>query len=239
MREPGITAGPQWFSAQLPPLNPGERAEYQVQWSRGGRCVATLPADGSWYSLRGVTETPRSGHAPQGEARQSFARSRPASAPRFAYDLEFFAALTVTLRAEVIGATPDGYRANFFITGGTVVGPHIEAEVLPEGGDWMHIRPDGVGMANIKITWRTRDGALILDQAHGVFDLGPAGYAKVAGGDFTGAPPLLVTAHWSTADAKWSWMNRCHGLGIGRVTLETLVVECDLYIPKVGQRIGG
>ena len=235
IREPGFREDPtQWFRALLPPLQTGAREDYRVEWTRAGRRIAMLPADGSWLSLLGVDGRPETSPAPATRVHPALG----AGQPRFGYDLEFFAALTVNLRAEVIGATPDGYRANFFIKDGCVVGPRIEAEVLPEGGDWMHIRPDGVGMANIKITWRTRDGALILDQATGVFDLGPDGYAKVAAGDFTGSPPLLVTAHWSTADSKWQWLNRCHGIGIGRVSLETLQVQVDIYIPRVGDRIG-
>ena len=149
IREPGFRGDPtQWFRALLPPLQTGAREDYRVEWTRAGRRVAMLPADGSWLSLLGVDGTTAPAGAPA-------ARTHPASAtgqPRFGYDLEFFAALTVNLRPEVIGATPDGYRANFFITDGCVVGPRIEAEVLPDGGDWMHIRPDGVGMANIRIT---------------------------------------------------------------------------------------
>ena len=235
IREPGFREDPtQWFRALLPPLQTGAREDYRVEWTRAGRRVAMLPADGTWLSLVGVDGTV----APASPPAAGMQPARATGQPRFGYDLEFFAALTVNLRPEVIGATPDGYRANFFVKDGSVIGPRIEAEVLPEGGDWMHIRPDGVGMANIKITWRTRDGALILDQASGVFDLGPDGYTKVANGDFTGSPPLLVTAHWSTAESSWQWLNRCHGLGIGRVSLETLQVQVDIYIPRVGERIG-
>jgi hypothetical protein len=251
MRQPGIMdSAVQWFRAQLPPLDPGAREDYRVEWSRGGRRMATLPADGSWYSLVGVahqhaaaigaaphsvidatavtatSDSPVRGHAATGQ-------------PRFGYDLQFFAALTADLRAELIGAAGEGYRANFFIKGGRVVGPTIDAELLPEGADFMNVRPDGVGICDIKITWRTRDGAMILDQSSGVFDLGPNGYAKVATGDFTGSPPLLLTVRWSTGHPKWQWLNRCQGLAIGRVTMETLQVQADIYIPRVGGRIAG
>jgi hypothetical protein len=138
----------------------------------------------------------------------------------------------------VVGATPDGYRVNFYVLDGRVIGPHIDARVDPEGGDWMCIRRDGIGEVHITITYRTSDGALILERAGGIFDVGPDGYAKAAASDFTGSPPFYATPTWSTSHPKWQWLNRCQGFGIGRVVLEKLQVQCDIYLPSVGERIG-
>jgi hypothetical protein len=157
--------------------------------------------------------------------------------PRWAYDLTFFAALTVNLRSEVVGATPEGYRINFFVKDGTVIGPRISAVVHPDGGDWMCIRPDGIGVVDIKITYTTTDGAIILEQAGGYFDLGPDGYAKVVAGEFTGAPPLYATPTWATASPQWQWLNRCQGYAFGRVVLAELQVQADIYIPRVLNRL--
>jgi hypothetical protein len=159
--------------------------------------------------------------------------------PRWEYQLDFFAALTVDLRAEVLGATPEGYRINFFVKDGAVRGPAIDAVVLPEGGDWMCIRTDGIGMVDICITYQTKDGALILERAGGVFDLGPDGYAKVAAGQFSGSPPFYATPSWETADPRWQWLNRRQGFGVGRVVLEELQVRCDIYLPTVGGPLPG
>jgi hypothetical protein len=100
----------------------------------------------------------------------------------------------------------------------------------------MAIRPDGIGMVNILITYETADKALILERAGGIFDLGPGGYAKVVAGQLTGSPPFYATPTWSTAHPNWKWLNRCQGFGIGRVVLEKLQVQCDIYIPEVGDR---
>ena len=161
------------------------------------------------------------------------------SRPRFAYGLEFFAALTVNLRAEILGATPEGYRINFFVKDGRVRGPGIDAVIEPGGGDWMCIREDGIGAVNIKITYRTSEGALILEQAGGVFDTGSDGYAKVSSGRFEGSPPFYATPTWSTSHAHWAWLNRCQGFGIGRVVMDKFQVQCDIYIPLVKERLGG
>jgi hypothetical protein len=226
--------GVRWFRAMLPALDPGAREEYRVEWTRAGRRIAMLPADGSWYSLVGVpNDDARSAPCPAPDD------NAWASQPRFSRDLEFFAALTVNLRAEILGATPEGYRINFYVKDGRVIGPRINAVVEPGGGDWMSIRPDGIGAVNIKITYRTSDGALILEQAGGVFDTGSDGYARVAAGVLTGAPPFFATPTWSTSSPAWSWLNRCQGFGIGRVVMDKLQVQCDIYLPRVGERIGG
>jgi hypothetical protein len=233
-REPPSFNDPvQWFRAQLPVVEPGREAEYRLEWRRAGRTMAQLPTDGSWLRLLGIDD-------------QRIATTSPAaddedwpSTPRFGYDLEFFAALTVNLHPEVLGATPDGYRINFYVETGRVIGPHIDAVVEPRGGDWMCIRPDGIGAVNIKITYRTHDDAFILEEAGGVFDLGPNGYAMVAAGRFVGAPPFYATPKWSTSHPDWTWLNRKQGIGFGRVVMSKLQVQCDIYLPDVDERDAG
>jgi Protein of unknown function (DUF3237) len=222
------TGAVQRFVGTLPRLAPGQALDYRLVLSRAGQLLSTWPADGSWLPVVG---SPANEVGPPAAATATTAIP---DRPRWAYQLDFFAALTVDLRAEVLGPTPEGYRVNFFVKEGTVKGPRIDAEVLPEGGDWMCIRSDGIGMVDISITYKTTDGALILERAGGVFDLGPDGYAKVAAGQFTGSPPFYATPTWQTAHPEWSWLNRCQGFGIGRVVLEQLQVRCDVYLPKVG-----
>jgi hypothetical protein len=214
----------------LPPVGSDRRLDYRLALSRAGQQLATLPADGSWLSVVA---------APAAEPQPSPPPGTPPGQPRWAYDLTFFAALTVDLRAEVLGATPEGYRINFFVKDGTVRGPSIDAVVLPEGGDWMCIRTDGIGMVDICITYQTTDGALILERAGGVFDLGPDGYANVAAGQFNGSPPFYATPSWETAHPDWQWLNRRQGFGVGRVVLEELQVRCDIYLPQVGGPLTG
>ena len=42
-----------------------------------------------------------------------------------------------------VGKSKHGERIVVPITGGTVRGPRLEAEVLPVGADFQHVRPDG------------------------------------------------------------------------------------------------
>ena len=232
-REP-FHAGRQWYRVALPIVDEGRRVDYRVELTRAGQQLARLPADGSWLTVAGQPAADAlSARSPEPARAPSVA-----GAPLWGYHLNFFATLMVDLRAETLGPTPEGYRVNFFVKGGRVIGPRINAVVRPEGGDWMAIRSDGIGMVDIRITYETTDGALIFEHAGGVFDLGPEGFAHVASGQLTGSPPFYATPAWSTAHPNWTWLNRCQGFGIGRVVLENLQVQCDIYIPQVLTRLG-
>jgi hypothetical protein len=227
--------GQQWFRARLPTVNRGRRVDYRVELSRFGRCLASLPLDGSWLSVIGDA-APNPPSCTPSPARPNGA---PLSAgiPLWSYHLEFLAAMTLNLRSEIIGKTPEGYRIDLLAEGGRVVGPNLNAVVRPEGGDWMCVRRDGIGVMDVRLTWETADGGLILEEAGGVLDLGRDGYAKAVAGQFTGCPPLYATVTWATAHPDWQWLNRCQGFGIGRVLMEKLQVQCDFYIPRVLERL--
>jgi Protein of unknown function (DUF3237) len=226
--------GAQWFRAALPALDPGHRVDYRMELLRAGQRLVTLPADGSWLTLTGdAASTPRSGEPAPGPPAGV---PPPARVPRWGYEMTFLATLTASLRPEILGSTPEGYRVDFYIQGGRVIGPRVDAVLRPRGGDWMRIRPDGIGIVDIRATWETREGVLILDEAGGVFDLGRDGYAKAAAGRFSGTAPLYVTPRWSTGHPDWQWLTRCQGFGIGQVIMDALEVQCDIYIPRVLSR---
>ena len=221
--------GAQPFVAHLPPLAPGQRLDYRAELRRVGQLIGVAPADGSWKSITAHTGP----GARPGPAPAPLPSNDTSGKPRFAFDLEFLGALTVTLRAEVLGHTPQGFRINFFIVQGELRGPRLQGRVRPEGGDWMCIRPDGVGEVDIKVTYEMSDGALILEQSGGVFDIGRDGYAKVIRGVYEGAPPFFATPVYITADPRWQWINRLQCLGFGRVVMNDLRVECDVYTPHL------
>jgi len=221
----------QWFRAALPALARGRSLDYRLELTRAGRQLAVLPPDGSWLTVTGDPST--SPGSADRSAAQSQAMASRNGLPRWAYELTFFGALTLNFRPEIIGETPEGYRINFRVESGHVVGPRIEAVVRPEGGDWMCIRRDGIGLLDVRTTYETTDGALILEKAGGLLDTGPSGYARLAAGQFTGCPPVCATLRWSTAHPAWSWLNRCQGIGMGRAVMDKLEVHVDVYIPRV------
>ncbi|MGH3784668.1 MAG: DUF3237 domain-containing protein [Pseudonocardiaceae bacterium] len=226
-------ADQQWYTAALPTLDEGHRINYRVELIRAGQRLAGLPADGSWLAVTGDRASTSVASA---ESPKESADTAPSGALRCASEMTFLATLTAKLRPEIIGSSPEGYRINFFIQSGRVVGSRIDAVVRPNGGDWICVRPDGVARPDVRITLEMADGALVLYQAGGVCDLGSDGYARIAAGQFTGTHPYYPTPTFLTAHPDWKWLNRCQGFGIGRVVMDDLRVECDIYLPQVLER---
>ena len=77
---------------------------------------------------------------------------------------------------EVIGPTPDGLRVTFYLAGGEFSGPRLSGRILPVGADRLTVRPDGVGILDLRTTYETADGALICAPFTAVIDIGEYGY---------------------------------------------------------------
>jgi hypothetical protein len=223
--EPGVRPE-QVFLARLPALVSGQQVEYRAELKRAGRLLDVAPADGTWMTM--TAEAPS---APVVAGTPS--ASDTPGIPRFEYELELLGALTVRLRPEVLGHTPDGYRINFFVVQGEIRGPRLNGKLRPEGGDWMTVRPDGVGVVNIRVTYEMDDGGLVLEQSGGVIYVGPAGYEQVVRGVFVGTPHIYLTPSYITADPRWAWINAFQCFGLGHVVMEELRLECDIYAPHV------
>ena len=93
---------------------------------------------------------------------------------------EFLCSLTGLVAPQRdIGTTPRGTRRFFPAIGGSFEGPRLRGEVLPDGGDWLLTRPDGVLEQDVRITLKTDDGAF--------------NYVRYAG--MRHGPPEVM-AHW-------------------------------------------
>lgn len=130
---------------------------------------------------------------------------------------------------EIIGETPEGLRVNWFLQGGEVYGPKLNAKIRPHGGDWMTIRSDGIGVLGIRATLETPEKALIYTTYSGVFDLGEEGYQNFLNKQWPNAPPLRSTPRFLTEHPKYKWLNRLQCIGIGEVKMSDLLVIYDLY----------
>src|SRR5579863_4279761 len=67
-----------------------------------------------------------------------------------------------------IGAVPHGTRVTAPIASGAFEGPRLRGKVLPGGGDWTLLRPDGVLELDMRITLQTEDDALIYMTLTGI-----------------------------------------------------------------------
>ena len=78
--------------------------------------------------------------------------------PKFEFVYECDATLSPAVE---MGKTLEGQRRIIPITGGTVRGPKIRAELLNGGWDWNLSRSDGAGSVEAAYYMKTDDGVLI------------------------------------------------------------------------------
>jgi len=130
---------------------------------------------------------------------------------------------------EMIGAVPEGLRVNFYNAGGTVSGPRIRGKVRPVGGDWMTVRPDGVAVVDVRVTFETDEGALILVTYGGTIDFGPSGYEGFARGEIPAVARIRTAPRFSTANPDYAWLNRLHCIGVGEYRASTRTASYDVY----------
>jgi hypothetical protein len=220
-----LVTGAQRFRAQLPPVALDETVEYKPVLTRSGLVIRELPT----LRTRGV-RVPIAPAMPD--------RAPPStSVPRYQWASEFLGAFTVQLSKppESFGPAPDGLHVTFYIASGEIRGPKVNAKIRGEGGDWMLVRRDGVGVADVRITYETDDGALLLSRYYGIFDLGPGGYERALRNEYDPVPPLVLAPQFVTSHPNWLWLNRLQCVAVGGVTMADLLVRFDLYAIRAGQ----
>jgi Protein of unknown function (DUF3237) len=126
---------------------------------------------------------------------------------------------------QVVGATPNGDRRVRLITGGRFAGPQLQGEVLPGGGDWLLLRPDGARSLDVRLTLRSDDGHLIYAVSRGILDISPENYQRVAAGEDIDPAQYYfrTTPLFETAAETLGWLNRVVAVSVGRITATTVV----------------
>jgi hypothetical protein len=147
------------------------------------------------------------------------------------YRLEHIFSCTGSLASppEVIGPVPEGVRANFYTTGGQVSGARVRGKIRPVGGDWMTVRRDGVAILDVRATFETHDGALILVTYPGVIDLGEDGYDRFLRGELPAAAQIRISPRFLTSHPEYLWLNRLHCIGVGEYLAATNDARYDVY----------
>ncbi|UCD10209.1 MAG: DUF3237 domain-containing protein [Dehalococcoidales bacterium] len=128
-----------------------------------------------------------------------------------------------------VGTTPHGTRRIFYVTGGTLEGPRIKGTVLPGGGDWMVVRPDGVGILDVRAVFHTDDDHLIYSYYRGMLVRSAEVTERMQ--RFEQVDPseyyFRTTPVFETASEKYGWLNKIVAVGTGLVSNEG--VEYDVY----------
>ena len=106
------------------------------------------------------------------------------SPPQYVPELEFAAHVNVELGEPLeLGSVLTGQRRIIPITGGSITGPLLNAEILDGGADWQMVSADGTAIIDTRYSARTADGSLVYLATRG-FRHGPAEVlARVAAGE--------------------------------------------------------
>lgn len=116
-----------------------------------------------------------------------------------------------------LGPTPYGHRKIVKVTGGSLAGPRLRAEVLPMGGDWAILRGDGVLMLDVRLTLRTHDGALVHLTYTGLRHMPEDSARRMARGEEVAPGDMYfrIVPVFETGDPRYDWLNRMVCVGVG------------------------
>lgn len=135
--------------------------------------------------------------------------------------MELRSQLLFDMQAEVrerypIENTPRGTRVNVSVAGGTFAGPKLKGTILPGGGDFALVRPDGVVEVDVRITLRTEDGQNIYMTYRGLNAQGAEYLQKIQRGEDVSATEFYfrTTPYFETSAAQYAWLNKIVSVGV-------------------------
>jgi hypothetical protein len=102
--------------------------------------------------------------------------------------------------------------------------------VLPDGGDWLLIRPDGVFEQDVRITLKTDDGAFIYVRYSGLRHAAPEVIARIVAGEAVDRDEYYfrVAPMFETGAPHYAWLNNILSIGVGE-RLPPNVVKYDIF----------
>lgn len=142
--------------------------------------------------------------------------------------------LAFTIRAELLPPIEqgivDGRRKRFVpISGGRVDGARLHGVVLPGGGDWQTIGPDGLTEVSARYTLKAEDGTVIDVVNPGVRVASPDVTERLAKGEPVdpSAYYFRTTPRFSVAAGPYDWLRRT--IFVGRGVRRPDHVEIQIY----------
>lgn len=132
--------------------------------------------------------------------------------------LEFLFEYSAYLASPIaIGENPHGNRQIVPVTEGSIDGPHLKGKVLPGGGDWLLVRPDGVGELDVRATLQTDDGALIYVTYRGYLTKILELFPRWAAGEQISHEEyyFVSTPYFETSAAQYAWLQQVVTIGWG------------------------
>jgi Protein of unknown function (DUF3237) len=125
--------------------------------------------------------------------------------------LDWVFSVKATLAAPLEKGTINGLRKRFIgITGGEVSGPKLTGTVLPGGGDWQSIHPDGITELDARYTLKADDGTVIGVTNPGIRVASPEIIKRISAGEDVD-PSLYyfrTTPQFEVAAGSHEWLRR-------------------------------
>lgn len=149
----------------------------------------------------------------------------PPAAPALVFAFELRAKVADPV---VIGQVPHGLRRIVAITGGTVSGPLMKGEVVPNSGaDWQMIQPDGFSELDTRYTLRSDSGELVYVQNAGIRHAPPEVMKRLNAGEVV--DPKLVyfrtVPKFETNAPGLQWLTRSIFVGVGERSPNEVIVR--------------
>ena len=132
--------------------------------------------------------------------------------------LEYLFSLTGQLApAHAVGDCGRGDRQIIHVTDGTVEGPRLTGRLHPGGGDWLIVRPDGVGVLDVRVTIEATDGALLYVSYHGYLTNLPEILPRWLAGEAVPRDTYYFanTPVVETGASQYAWLTRTVCVGVG------------------------
>jgi hypothetical protein len=117
-----------------------------------------------------------------------------------------------------IGTTPRGARSVIYCKGGMIEGPKIKGVVLPGGGDWPIMRPDGGIDLDVRAAARMDDGNMVYTYYRGISTIRMDTLQAILEGQAVDHSEYYfrTTPVFETASEKYGWLNRIVAVGVGQ-----------------------
>ncbi|MGH3552387.1 MAG: DUF3237 domain-containing protein [Mycobacterium sp.] len=143
------------------------------------------------------------------------------------HEFSFWAALNPPVD---FGAGPLGRRTYFEATSGAATGERFNATAVGAGGDWILLGPDNYGRLDVRLQFKTDDGALVYIQYFGLLEINAkVGDVMANGGSTAYADQYFrTTPRLETGDERYAWMNQSVFVARGHL-LEGPKVEYEVY----------
>jgi hypothetical protein len=128
--------------------------------------------------------------------------------------------MTVSIAAappQKLGAVPHGVRTFIPVAGGSFEGPRLRGRIVPGGGDWLLLRPDGVLELDLRITLETEDHALISMTFQGLRHGPPEVIAALNRGEVVDPARYYfrTVPGFETSAEAYAFLNRIVTVGVG------------------------